>query len=91
LRQLTGIPCPGCGLTRSLISIAHGRLGDAWRFNPAGLLFFAVVAYQIPYRLWQIWRIRQGKPEHHLARVDNWVLSGLVVVMLVQWLLAIAW
>ena len=39
-RRITGFPCPGCGLTRSFISIAHGQFVDAWRFNPAGVAFF---------------------------------------------------
>ena len=47
-RRITGLPCPGCGMTRSFISIAHGQLVDAWRFNPAGVAFFAVVVLSDP-------------------------------------------
>ncbi|MHB9078790.1 MAG: DUF2752 domain-containing protein [Pirellulaceae bacterium] len=83
--RLTGLPCPGCGLTRSFISIAHGQLREAWRFNPTGILFFAVVLYQIPYRMWQIRRIHRGLGEHRSAAVDSWVLVGLVFVLLLQW------
>ena len=60
-RRLTGLPCPGCGMTRSFISMAHGRLADAWRFNPAGVVFFAVVVFQIPYRICQIARSGRGE------------------------------
>ena len=28
-RRLSGLPCPGCGLTRSWVLTAHGRLGHA--------------------------------------------------------------
>jgi hypothetical protein len=34
----TGLPCPGCGLTRSLTSVAHGEIGHAFDlhlFGPA--------------------------------------------------------
>ncbi|MDQ1557053.1 MAG: hypothetical protein QOD32_113 [Pyrinomonadaceae bacterium] len=31
-------PCPTCGLTRSVILTLHGRAGEAWQQNPAGLL-----------------------------------------------------
>lgn len=37
LRKLTGIPCPGCGCTRSLLAWSHFDLVGALRFNP---LFF---------------------------------------------------
>lgn len=87
--RVTGIPCPGCGLTRSFISLAHGHLRDAWHFNPAGMLFFAVVAFQIPYRTWQILRIRQGREEFRFTSFDHWTLVALIGLLLVQWLITV--
>jgi hypothetical protein len=40
-RLITGLPCPGCGLTRSWVFIAHGDLGAALRANPFGYLAMA--------------------------------------------------
>src|SRR5213082_114107 len=37
-RLLTGLPCPGCGLTRSVVSLAHGDLAAALTFHPLGPL-----------------------------------------------------
>src|SRR5687767_15410905 len=45
-RRITGLDCPGCGLTRCFISLAHGNLASAWSFNPAGILLFGIVAAQ---------------------------------------------
>lgn len=89
-RRLTDLPCPGCGMTRAFISLAHGRLADAWSFNPAALVFFAVVVFQIPYRIFQISRIRRGLAEHRFVAFDHWVLVGVVVILLVQWVWAMA-
>lgn len=85
-RRGTGWPCPGCGLTRSFISAAHGRFHDAWRYNAAGLLFLAVVIFQVPYRLYQIARIRHGRDAHRFTRIDTWGLILLVIVLVVQWI-----
>jgi hypothetical protein len=40
-RLATGLPCPGCGLTRAWVYLAHGDLGDALRANPFGLVTMA--------------------------------------------------
>lgn len=41
LRNLTGLPCPGCGLTRSWVYLAHGHWSDAVAANPFGIVTFA--------------------------------------------------
>jgi len=32
-----GIPCPNCGMTRSLILAAHGEFARSWRIAPGGV------------------------------------------------------
>ncbi|MBV8532574.1 MAG: DUF2752 domain-containing protein [Verrucomicrobia bacterium] len=40
-RQLTGLPCPTCGATRSALSLAHGDLAAAWQRNPLIFVCYA--------------------------------------------------
>lgn len=61
IRRLTGMSCPGCGLTRSFAYLAHGALLPAFRMNVLGPPLFALVASQVPWRvarLWRAWRMR---------------------------------
>ncbi len=86
LRSNTGVPCPGCGLTRSFISIAHGEIVRAWQFNPAGPFLFLIVACQIPYRAWQYWRLRTGRPETNFGRWEWWPMWAVLVMLFGQWI-----
>jgi hypothetical protein len=35
-RQRTGLPCPTCGLSRSVVLSLHGEFARAWHLAPAG-------------------------------------------------------
>mgnify|MGYP002625485895 CR=1 FL=1 len=84
-RNVTGLDCPGCGLTRAFVSIAHGRIAEAWQYNAASLLVFAFVLLQIPYRLIQIWRIRSGHRELYMPRTMNAILLIVAGAIFLQW------
>src|SRR5690606_26423686 len=44
-RRLTGLPCPGCGLTRSWVYAAHGWWRESFLAHPFGLvLLLGVIA-----------------------------------------------
>ena len=47
LRQLTGIPCLACGMTRSFDWFMHGRFLDSFLVNPMGfgLALSAVIGF----------------------------------------------
>jgi hypothetical protein len=40
--NLTGLPCPGCGLTRSFVCIGHGHLRESLHWHPLGLIIYGV-------------------------------------------------
>jgi hypothetical protein len=90
-RNITGIDCPGCGLSRGFIHLAHGDLAGAWRFNPAAALVFAFVVVQIPYRSVQLWRIHRGWPELNWRRAGNVAIGVVAVALIAQWLVKLSW
>ena len=72
LRQLTGIPCPTCYLTRSVLATLHGDLAQAlglWtllggRLESSRLLQLACAAALLAFGYWllRLWGWSQGQP-----------------------------
>lgn len=41
-RNLTGLHCFGCGMTRATVAVFEGRFGDAFAYNPLGVILFPI-------------------------------------------------
>lgn len=82
---LFSVECPGCGLTRSFVAIAHGDFAAAWRYNPAGFAWFAAVALQVPLRLLLIHQTRAGRSPSWLPAFTAVTWTTLIGACLVQW------
>ncbi len=80
--------CPGCGLTRSVVTVSRGEWRRALHIHPAGPLVFVLALLQIPYRLGNIWRIRSGRLPWRTPGT-NAMLACLGAICLVQWMLRI--
>lgn len=76
-RLLTGLPCPGCGMTRAWVFLAHGSVGDALMANPFALVTLpaAVVLVLLVF----LSAVRRGQPPD-LARVARSPATKIVVV-----------
>jgi len=49
---LTGVPCPGCGMTRAILSLISGNPSDALLYNPFCFFLLALVTASILPRRW---------------------------------------
>ncbi|MCZ0914253.1 DUF2752 domain-containing protein [Gordonia amicalis] len=80
--MMTGLPCPGCGLTRSWVAFMHGDVGAAFRFNVFGpillVLTMVTVALATATLVW-----RRKSP---LASWRDLVLGRAGAVLLGVWL-----
>lgn len=83
MQKLFGVPCPGCGVCHSIMSILHLNPAAAWHANPAGLgvalgLLFQVVAQPIAFTA-----PRTGE---FVCRTSRCLSNGAVASLMLVWI-----
>ena len=84
-RGLTGIPCPTCGSTRSLVHLSHGDVLSALSLNP--LTTLSLIA-AIVYLFLSIMSMAFDLPRINILFTDNeknGMRAGAVMTLFVQW------
>lgn len=84
-RLLTGLPCPGCGLTRSWVFAVHGDIGASLSAHPFGLPLLGLVLVLAVVLLIRRAGRRAG------PNLDRLVRHPLTVAVLAGWLGWAAW
>ena len=87
-RQLFGLHCPGCGLTRSLIHFAHGDWRASLAMHRLGWMMAAAILLQFPYR---ISCLRHGHVSPLGKRIPKWFGYALVGALIANWLFEMIW
>ncbi len=82
--RLTGLHCPGCGMTRATFAALHGRFGLAFRANPVGMVLLPLVIIGLGLEVLGWARAKPLPWRLSLGAYGGWVVAGTVVVF---WLL----
>lgn len=80
-RSMFGVTCPGCGLTRSFVYLAHGNWQASLQAHRLGWLMAAIVLFQIPYRAWMLAGRRDALP----ARLVQAFAAAVVALLVINW------
>jgi len=90
-KSVTGIPCPACGTTRSVVHLAHGDIQQAAWINPFG---FIAMLFLILIPCWLMYDFvsKQRSLFHTYVRTEEiiktktWVYVPAILIVLVNWL-----
>lgn len=89
-KNWTGLPCPSCGSTRSLINILHANWGEALFINPLGYLIAFVI---IIFPIWIVSDLVMNKNslKNFYEKMENHIKSPkiyfpLLVLILSNWI-----
>lgn len=78
LRRLSGLPCPGCGMTRAFAHLAKGEWGAAAVDHPLSFLIAAELALA-----WGVWglALARRRPVRMPVWFERAVLAHLAVLV----------
>ncbi len=81
-RLLLHVPCPGCGLTRSLESLWHGHPLTSFRYHPLGIPIFAICVAAVVHG------VRHGA--NRPFRIPGMSLRNVFLLFAAVWLIRLA-
>lgn len=89
IKNVTGMPCPSCGSTRSVASIVSGNITQAALINPMGFLI-AVIMLTVPF--WLLYDITFKKDTLYINYLwaekklqVKWVAIALITLVIANW------
>ena len=84
--NLTGLPCPGCGMTRSITSVVHGDISGSFLHHRLGLLTVIYILSQFLVSLGVVFfsGLRGGLQK--VGRILNKGIIVLGVLFFVNWI-----
>lgn len=90
IKHVTSLPCPSCGATRSVISIAQGDFKNAFRINPFGFLIALIMVLSPLWILFDTFTRKESFFIHYqkmekLLQRPAWYLP-LALLVLMNWI-----
>lgn len=88
-KNATGIACPSCGVTRSILLLSEGNISDALLLNPLGL-FMAVIILTAPFWLLYDSILKKDTLYNSYKKAEKiirtkWVAITLIILILINW------
>lgn len=77
--RTTGLPCPGCGMTRAFCAIGHGQFVRAWALHPFAFPFYGMALGLVSAPLLVRWIPALDRQEGQ--RILGYLGMGLLMAM----------
>ena len=84
-QYFTGLPCPFCGLIRSLLEVSHGRLSSALDYHLFGPLVYAGGLAVLAWSFYAWVSKSEARPGAGFMRVAKWAAAVLGLLWLAWW------
>lgn len=89
IKNITGIPCPSCGATRSILALSKGEILNAIWINPLGII---MMPFLIVVPIWVTYDLIMHKDGLHRMYLKfeayitkPFIRNSLIVLFLMNW------
>jgi hypothetical protein len=84
-RAVTGLPCPGCGMTRAFCSIGHGEFTRAFGYNALAPFVFVAAMLVWAHALATVLKLDTARAALERLRPGTRLTRVMLAVVLVWW------
>jgi len=86
LRNTTGIPCPGCGLTHAIVAAVHCDWKGSFAYHRLGPVVVGFLILQLLYRLSWMGLPALRSQINRVGKLFDWALIPLMALLLINWI-----
>jgi hypothetical protein len=90
IKHVTGIPCPSCGSTRSVLSLIHGNIAEALYWNPIGLILILILIITPFWILFDIILSKESLLKAYIKaeqKIKNYKIAiPLIALVIINWI-----
>jgi hypothetical protein len=84
-KMVCGVDCPACGITHSVMAMLDGRMGEAFRFHPAGPIVVGIITIMTLYLTLVLLTGYRGIEWGKEARAYNGLETVGIVALMIGW------
>jgi len=89
VRGFLGVDCPGCGLIRSFVALAHGHIRNSIDMHPLGIVIALWLVYIFARELYTLVLCR--RPAELLRQPQrDFLVVAFLVALFIQWIAKLA-
>jgi hypothetical protein len=86
--RATGLPCPGCGLTRSIVSAVHGDMKTSFKYHRMGILVLSYISLQLVFSIGLLAIPNFKKKLNRFEKLLNKGIIFVFIILFLSWILS---
>lgn len=89
-RAVTGLPCPGCGMTRAFCALGHGDLSGAFGYNALAPFVFAAALLVWAHALATVLKLERPRAALERLKPTQRAAGFMLAVTLAWWVVRLS-